>query len=144
MVAGLSVQKRLCFNEHLVPVEQATLSFVDPYKLEEEEPEDHLPVTRVSFQATMNAHWLQAPLALPAKWWLQHHAKVPLRREILQLIKAKKPQQGRQVLMPKHPKYLLPLQIRGKTLWFENNTRRLKLALRQNQEDQCFCGSCRS
>ena len=133
MMADLSVHWRLCVNEHLVPVEQATLSFVDPYKLAEEEPDVPLPVTLVSFQASMNAHWLQAPLALPARWWVQHHAEVPLLREILQLIKDKKPQ-GRLKLMPKNPKCLLPLQIRGKTLWFENNTRRLKLALRQNLE----------
>ena len=36
---AINVDKRLCVNGHLVPVKLDTLSFVDPYKLAEEEPE---------------------------------------------------------------------------------------------------------
>ena len=136
MMTVLKVHRRLCLNEQPVPVEQITLSFVDPYQLAEDDPEADLPVTLVSFQATMKAHWLQGPLGLPDKWWIQHHAEVPLLNEILQLIKDKKPQQGSQLLMPRHHKCLLPLQIRGKTLWFENNSRHVKLALRQDCQEQ--------
>ena len=68
-MVAINVDKRLCVKGHLVPVKQDTLSFVDPYKLAEEEPEEDLPVTLVDFQARKNAKWLEAPLVLHQHWW---------------------------------------------------------------------------
>ena len=92
-------------------------------------------MTLVDLEASKTSRWLEVPLGLPNYWWRVHCGEVPLRREILQLIKAKKHQKGRQVLMPRHSKSLLPLKIRGKILWFVNNSRCVKLALRQNHEE---------
>ena len=79
-------------------------------------------------------NWLHQGLALPRKWWQQNHFCVPLTQEILGLIKDKKPKQGSQALMPRNHKSLLPLQVRGKILWCENNSRCVILALKQGRE----------
>ena len=129
------VEKKLCVNGKVVPVTLKTMSFVDPYKLAEDDPEEDLPVALVDLQANKPSRWLEAPLDLPRNWWRLHCGEVPLRKKILQLIKAKKPQKGRQLLMPKNSKSLVPLKIRGRTLWFLNNSRCVKLALRQNHEE---------
>ena len=55
-------------------------------------------------------------------------------QEILGLIKNKKAKQGNNALMPRNHKNLLPLQVRGKILWFENNSRSVILALQQGRE----------
>ena len=55
-------------------------------------------------------------------------------QEILALIKNKKAKQGNNALMPRNHKNLLPLQVRGKILWFENNSRSVILALQQGRE----------
>ena len=139
-MAILVVNRRLCVNENLVPVKHVTLPFVDPYKLADDEPEENLKVTLVEFLRASNTRWINAVLELPHHWWAQHLGQVPLRQEILELIKAKKPQKGRQILMPKQHKALLPLNIRGQTLWFQNNSQALRLALRQNQEEEQLSG----
>ena len=139
-MATLVVNRRLCVNENLVPVKHVTLPFVDPYKLADDEPEENLKVTLVEFLRASNTRWINAVLELPHHWWAQHLGQVPLRQEILELIKAKKPQKGRQILMPKQHKALLPLNIRGQTLWFQNNSQALRLALRQNQEEEQLSG----
>jgi tripartite-type tricarboxylate transporter receptor subunit TctC len=61
-------------------------------------------------------------------------ANVPLMQEILALIKNKKAKQGNNALMPRNHKNLLPLQVRGKILWFENNSHCVILALQQGRE----------
>ena len=56
-------------------------------------------------------------------------------QEILGLIKNKKvKQEGEEVLMPRNRKNLLLLQVRGKILWFENNSHCVILALQQGRE----------
>jgi len=106
---------------------------LDPYNLADE-PDEPLPVSLVSFKATWNLNWLHSGLALPARWWVKNHFHIPLLQEILGLIKDKKPKQGGHLLMPRNHKNLVPLQVRGKVLWFENNSRCVVLALKQGKE----------
>jgi len=129
----IEVQMRLCLNDCGVPLEKQTLPFVDPYNLADE-PDEPLPVSLVSFKATGNLNWLHSGLALPARWWVKNHFRIPLLQEILGLIKDKKPKQGGHLLMPRNHKNLVPLQVRGKVLWFENNSRCVVLALKQGKE----------
>jgi len=127
------VETRLCLSGNAVPLETQTLAFVDPYSLAEE-PDELLPVSLVKLSATGDLSWLHQGLALPRKWWLQNHFRVPLIQEILGLIKDKKPKQGSHVLMLRSHKNLLPLQVRGKILWCESNSRCVILALKQGRE----------
>ena len=127
------VEMRLCLNGSSVPVETQTLAFVDPYSLAEE-PDELLPVSLVRFSATADLNWLQQGLVLPTRWWRQNHHRVPLIQEILQLIQDKKPTRGSQVLLPRNHKKLLPLPVRGRIRWFENNSRCVILALKQGRE----------
>jgi len=123
----------LCLNGSAVPVETQTLAFVDPYCLAEE-PDELLPVSLVRFSATGDLNWLHQGLVLPRRWWLQNHFRVPLIQEILGLIEDKKPKRGSQVLLPRNHKNLLRLPVRGKILWFENNSRCVIVALKQGRE----------
>ena len=127
------VKMRLCLESSVIPLQKQTLAFVDPYKLAEE-ADEVLAVSLVRLSATGELSWLHQGLGLPRRWWLQNHFRVPLIQEILGLVKDKKPQQGCQVLMPRKHKNLLPLQVRGKILWFENNSRCVSLALQQGRE----------
>ena len=102
---------RLCLNDCGVPLDKQTLPFVDPYSLADE-PDEPLPVSLVSFKAAGNMHWLLSSLALPMKWWVNNHWRIPLLQEILSLIRDKKPKQGGHVLMPRNHKSLVPLQVR--------------------------------
>ena len=80
MMAAFTVSKRLCVNHRIVPEDHATLNFVGPYKLAgaEEEPDEQMPVTLVSFQANLTNYWLIASLGLPPKWFKSHCAEIPL------------------------------------------------------------------
>ena len=128
------VEMRLCLDDSAIPLEKKTLAFVDPYSLAEELDELLLPVSLVRLSATGDLNWLHQGLVLPRRWWLQNHFRVPLMQEILGLIKNKKAKQGNNALMPRNHKNLLPLQVRGKILWFENNSRSVILALQQGRE----------
>jgi len=126
------VEMRLCLDGMASPLEKKTLAFVDPYCLAEK-PDEVLPVSLVRFSATGDLNWLHQGLVLPRGWWLQNHFRVHLIQEILELIQDKKPTRGSQVLLPRNHKKLLPLPVRGRILWFENNSRCVILALKQGR-----------
>ena len=129
----VEVKHRLCLNHFAVPLEEQTLGFVDPYNLAAEAEEEFL-VSLVTFKASAKMHWLESSLDLPARWWSHKGTTLPLLQEIVNLIKDKRAKKGSDVLMPRNHKSLLPLEVRGKVLWFENNARCVVLALRQGKE----------
>ena len=72
-MSSICVQHRLCANDHAVPVDQKSLSFVDPYNLANEADEE-LAVSLVSFKATdrdngKDKKWLEEALHVPARWY---------------------------------------------------------------------------
>ena len=130
---------RLCFQDWAVPLEETQLPWLDPYELADGfVPEGSLHVSLVNFKASGDMCWIEKGLELKARWWKAHHHRIPLLVEILDLIRAKKPHKGAAVLLPKNHKSLVPLKVRGKTLWFENNSRIVVLALQQGQEIDHF------
>ena len=133
MAVVASVQRRLCVNNLAVPVEEHTLDCMDPYQ-EGQGDEESLKVLLVHLKASGNMEWLCKGMGLPARWWVHNHHRVPLMCEILELIKKKRPTQGAQRLLPRQASSIMPLRIRGKVLWFQNQVRFVVLALRTGQE----------
>lgn len=129
----LEVKRRLCFNDCAVPAEEQDLSVLDPYNLSNE-TDDNLSVSLVNFKASGNMTWLQKGLELSSRWWVLNHHRIPVLQEILNLIRNQKPKKGAAVRMPKNHKNLLPLQVRGKVLWFQNDSRCVILAVKKGQE----------
>ena len=129
MPPQLEVQRRVCLNEYAVPQEHDSLPWVNPFALASDEP-DFLDVSLVSFKASGNLIWLQKSLELPSRWWLRHHHRVPLIIEILDLIRSQKATTGAAARLPRTRACLLPLQIRGKVLWFKNDSRVVIYAIR--------------
>ena len=127
------VALRLCLGEHAVPVERASLPFIDPYKLTTMSDE-FIVASLVSFKATGTKVWLEQGLHLPSKWWLQNHANLPILQEILELIRKQKPRTGGQSRLPRNQKSLIALKVRGKVLWFQNDSRCVILGVLDGDE----------
>jgi hypothetical protein len=136
-MAVLDVRMTLCLNSYAVPLVETTLDFVDPYNLANEGDEE-LHVSLVNFNATGDKAWLNSALEKDARWWLRNAHEVPLLREVLLLISNKKVKKGGELLMPRKHKSLVPLQLRGKVLYFQNNSRCVTLALKQGHEVEQF------
>ena len=136
----LQVKNRLCLQDMAVAFEKegCKLDVVDPYNLAWEldiDPDVPLSsVSIVSFKGTGNLQWLEKGLELKARWWVSNHHRVPLILQILALINDKKPKKTSSVLLPRNQKCVLPLDVRGKILWFENNSRCVNLALQEGHE----------
>ena len=113
------------------------MPFIDPYNLSIE-TEDFLTVSLVSFKAGDAMAWLTKALKMPGgRWWRYHQNRFPLLLEITQLIRDKKVTKGCAGRMPRNHKSLLPLQVRGKVLWFQNDSRFVTLAIRDGKgEDE--------
>ena len=116
-------------------MEKSTLPFVDPYNLSTD-TKDLLIVSLVSFKAAETMAWLTKALGKPGgRWWRQHVHRVPLLQEIKHLIGDKKVTKGISARLPKNHKSLLPLQVRGKVLWFQNDSRCVIIAIRDGEDD---------
>ena len=63
-----------------------------------------------------------------SQWWVKNCIRVPLLQEVAQLIRAKKGKPG-----AKFADAILPLQVRGKVLWFHNSQKCVTLALREDK-----------
>lgn len=129
----LEVKRRLCLNDCAVPAEEQGLSFLDPYN-QSNETDENLSVSLVNFKASGDMKWLQKGLKLSSRWWVLNHHRIPVLKEILNLIRTSKPKKGGAGRLPKYHKSLLPLQVRGKVLWFQNDSRCVTLAVKKGQE----------
>ena len=127
------VARRLCLGEYAAPVESASLPFADPYNLVTMSDE-LIKVSLVSFKATGAKVWLEQGLHLPSKWWLQNHANVPIMQEILELTRSQKPKTGGKSRLPRSQKSLIALKVRGKVLWFQNDSRCVTLGIMDGDE----------
>ena len=124
----LSVRDRMCLNGSVVPVEEATCTWVDPYNLVSELRE-HLPVRLVAFKKILgnDMRWLQQEMNLPrTRTMASKFLNMPLFWDVRDLIEKKKNKKSR---MPKRHTSLVPLEIRGRVLWFMNNHNVVTLAL---------------
>ena len=132
----IKAEHRLCLNGNVVPVEQTSLPWMDPFGIAPDDIDDDeaLPVSLVEIKAMGDMSWLTSALDVKVKWWQSQHHKVPLLSEVLENIKAKKVFKGAGARSPRQHKSLLPLEIRDKTLWFANNSRVVCLALQQGLE----------
>jgi hypothetical protein len=136
-MAAIDVSISLCLNKYAVPLVEEILGFVDPYNLSDDADEE-LPVSLVNFNATGDKAWLNSGLEKDARWWVRNAHRVPLLGEVLMLIMNQKVKKGADVLMPRRHQSLMPLQVRGKILWFKNNARCVTLALKQGHEVEQF------
>jgi hypothetical protein len=136
-MAALDVKISLCLGKYAVPLLVETLGFVDPYDLAGDADEE-AEVSLVNFNVTGDKTWLNCALEKEGKWWVYHAHQVPLLMEVLTLIMNKKVKKGSEVLMPRKHKNLCPLQVRGKVLWFMNNSRCVTLALKKGHEVEQF------
>ena len=110
----MSVKDRMCLNDSVVPVEEATCSWVDPYNLVSE-PEEHMPVKLVAFRKILgnDMRWLADEMRLPrTRITATRFKNMPLFWEVRDLIRNKK---KRNCWLPARHKSLVPLEIRG---WF--------------------------
>ena len=128
-MADINVARMVCVNNVCVPVEVDIQSILDPHDLAGEDL-GHLDVLKVSlvhFKAHDNMVWLLKALSLPhSKWWRSNHAKIPLCEEVLSQLRKVRPKNSR---LPMQPTALVPLRIRDRVLWFQNNPRCVVLAL---------------
>ena len=118
----------MCLNDSVVPVEEATCSWVDPYNLVSE-PEEHLPVKLVAFRKILgnDMRWLADEMRLPrTRITATRFKNMPLFWEVRDLIRNKKKRNR----LPARHKSLVPLEIRGRVLWFMNDSTHVTLALR--------------
>ena len=88
----------------------------------------------VSFKASGSKGWLEQGLRLPSTWWLSNHASLPILQEILELIRKQKPRTGGQSRLPRNQKSLIAFKVRGKVLWFQNDSRCVILGVLDGDE----------
>ena len=130
---NLQVARRICVNDIAVPVKEVTLAWIDPFNVDppdRPDPDDKLSVSLVALKVTVYNQWLVKALELPNDGWRRYATKVGLLKEIQQKIRVKKVLPGRANRLPKNSKYLLPLEVRGKVLWFQNTSMCVVLAVR--------------
>ena len=90
------------------------------------------PVTLVPIKRQgPDVAWLCSALEVKQSWWITHMTQIPLFVEILEAIKSKKVLKGAAARMPRQPRSLVPLKIRGRVVWFANSSRSVGLALVQ-------------
>jgi len=128
-MSGIQVKRSLGVNDYVVPVEEVSVPWGDPFNLASHEDEN-MTVSLVNFKATGKHLWLEAALNVPARWWVRHRHQIPLLLEIQNQIRETRPKAGAAVRLPRNSKYLLPLQVRGKVLWFQNVSSTVILAVR--------------
>ena len=133
-MAAITMARKFCVNDHVVPVKSESLTWVDPYGKCDEALESLvvLDASLVNFGSSAGypgGQWLWKTLAIPdSKWWKYNHGRIPLLREIQHLIQAAKNQSG-QKRGPGNSDALVPLLVRGRVLWFLNSLRCVVLAL---------------
>ena len=69
-MADLKVSYRLCWGESVVPLELASLEFLNLHNLADlgdEEPQGFL---LVQFKSTMARPWIERALGLGSRWWV--------------------------------------------------------------------------
>ena len=128
VMGDINVARMICVNGVRVPVVKEVQSVLDPDGLAGDLGDlDVLKLSLVRFKVHDSMSWLIKALDLPGcKWWSDNHDKSGLLAEVLTLIRGAKWRKGR---MPKMPTALVPLKIRGRVLWFQNNPRCVVLAL---------------
>ena len=138
---------RMCVGAYQVPFMQTNTTFdlVDPYNLAGElglEDQAH-GLSILDFKGSCNIKWLEKGLQLSHRWWKSNASDVPLLKEVLERIDAKK---KRKAFEHRLQASVVPLRIRGKVLLFQNHSHAVRLALRQDQgkEDlEWFLGELR-
>ena len=127
-MAVLEVKRCLCVNDHAIPGsgEEHLLMCLGPH-------EDQT-VRLVSFKGTQNATWLTNAQGLPTRWWSENHHRVPILREVLELIRSGKPTKGSAMRLPRQHNRLVQLNIRGRLLWFQNRSECVVLAIKDGPE----------
>ena len=130
-MATFKVSWRLCVNDHAVPVESVSLPWMDPFELTSDlDLDEEIAVNLVNLKATGKTTWIEKALNLPARGWLKNMQIVPLILEIQDRIRNRKPKAGSVARLPRNDKHLLPFEIRGKILWFQNTSRTVVLAVK--------------
>ena len=112
-MAAFDIQRALCVNNVVVPATRGVHATLDPYDLSPS-ISDCLHVSLVHFKA--QDPWMVRTLQnCTTKWWIKNCMRVPLLQEVAELIRAKKSKKGG---APRFADAILPLQVRGKVLWF--------------------------
>ena len=129
-MAVLRTSWSLCLNDQVVPAQTKVCPIVDPYELMDGidlnmEGEE---VSLVNFHGTANMSWLMKRLEMPVKWWVTNCSRIPLILQIRERIKAKKNKKE-----PANHKCLLPLQVRGKTIFVMNDSSGVTLGLLESK-----------
>ena len=136
-MAEFDIQRKLCVNGWVVPGPSKVLATMDPFGLAESDKEC-MRATLVKFPAsgpTSLRTWLHKILHLPTStWWSQNCSRIPLLLEVLDLIDSKKPKGNTHAL--RHPEAIMPMEVRGKVLWFMKNSRCVTLALLEGHEKE--------
>ena len=129
------LRSRLCLDDIAVPLEAKLMDFVDPCGLlPDRDLEEQVQVDLVTFKSTSDSFWLSKCFRLYARWWVVNAGKIPLLLEIQDRIRSLKTTTGAAARLPRNHTSLLALEVRGKTLWFQNESRAVIFALRQGQD----------
>ena len=100
----------------------------DPYNLSPDHA-DCMQASLLHFKA--QDPWVARILqGCKSQWWIKNCIRVPLLQEVAQLIRAKKSKKSHE---PRFADAILPLQVRGKVLWFHNSQKCVTLALREDK-----------
>lgn len=129
----LVASRDLCVDGIAVPVVSSTMDVVDPFGLHEGK-DDALDVSLVEFSASGCMHWLQKVLKVGPKWFKENANRIPLLKEILEIIRKQKNKEfgrGASVKTARLPRCrdcLIAIKVRGQVLLVKNDSRYVSIA----------------
>ena len=130
----LQVTRELCVNGWLVPAERVESEVMDPHNLANEAEDAKHKVNLVDLKVSAPHTWLYKSLGLHPKWFTKNHGRIPLLREILEAIRSPKRKRGGEARQPTRRSDLVILQVRDRVLWAQNESRYLRLAVRDGEK----------
>ena len=126
---------KLCINDQVVPVEEKSFTFVDPYDLVSEtqnlDLEERRDLKVMSFKGRSDLGWCDRALKLPARTLIRNLNDLPLINEIKDLIRniKKANQKGPKARQATEWKSLVLLKVRDRLLLCQNTTHSVVVAL---------------
>ena len=130
----MDLQLRLCVGDAVVPLVAAALYFADLHEVCGE-ADGVANWDLLSLGAGQcNGLWLQKALGFGCKWWREQSRSLPLLKEILDAVNAKKVTKGRAGRMPRQQSFVTAIKIRDKVLYVKNCTNTVVLAFKQTED----------
>ena len=134
-----NLEKKLCLNDTVVPLESVAMDFDDIHSLLPDLEASEHTFSLLSLKATEPGLWLtklfkpNLKFAQRRQWW-SRLPSMPLLQEITSAIAKGKQNSGLAARLPRRPKLVVAIEIRGKVILVVNHTRHITLAFQEGQE----------